>query len=70
MGRGLCRVTGGEAATRTLYCQYNVPVKVGMSLSFLASACKMSERQSRREGSVTKVVTIENHLGDQLTVTH
>jgi hypothetical protein len=28
-------------ARRTLYWQYNVPVKVGMSLSFLPSARKM-----------------------------
>jgi hypothetical protein len=40
-----------------------------MSLSFLASAREMSGRQSRREGgSVTKGVTIENLLGDQLPI--
>jgi hypothetical protein len=31
------------AARRTLYCEYDVPVKVGMSFSVLASARKMSE---------------------------
>jgi hypothetical protein len=38
--------------------------------AFLASDRKKPDRQSRRDaGSVTKVVTIENLLGDQLTIT-
>ena len=37
-----------DGETNTL-CQYNVPVKVGMSLSVLASARKMSDRQSKEE---------------------
>jgi hypothetical protein len=35
-------------ARRTLYCEYNVPVKVGMSLSLLTSAGEMSDRQSEK----------------------
>ena len=42
----LCRLV--RDAKRTLYCQYNVPVTVGMSLSFLASARRMSDRQSKK----------------------
>ena len=34
---GAVRLRLGEAATRTLYGEYNVPVKVGMFLSVLAS---------------------------------
>jgi hypothetical protein len=38
----------GEAR-RTLYWQYNVPVKVDMSHSVLASARKMSDWQSKED---------------------
>ena len=42
-------------ARQTLYCQYDVPVNVGMSLSFLASARKMSDRQSKKTNALGKV---------------
>jgi hypothetical protein len=40
---------GGQAAKRTLYRQCNVPVKVGSSLSVLASAREMSDRPIKED---------------------
>ena len=41
-------------ARRTLYWQYSVPVKVGMSLSFLASDRKMSDTISFSKSYITE----------------
>lgn len=45
----------GEMARRTPYSEYNDPLRVGMSLSFLESVRKMSDGQSEEE----KVVQLQ-----------
>jgi hypothetical protein len=46
--RGHVFISTYTSETNTFYCQYNVPLKVGMSFRFLASARKMFDRQSKK----------------------
>ena len=55
-GFGEFRKDTSELCSEELHCQYNVRVKVGMSIRILASARKMSDRQSKEEKVASCVV--------------
>jgi hypothetical protein len=70
--RAASGVTGGEPARQTLYCEYNVPV-TSRDISKLFGKCLKDVPQAIKEEkvvSVTKIVTIEKLLDDQLAINH